>query len=56
MFLVMVLNPTTCKYVRRVFHHLSDAEEFCEYCNSNGIPAIELDKVDCELATEFALQ
>jgi hypothetical protein len=42
MFLVTILHPETFKLVRRSFHYLEDAENFCDYCSNCGLAIWEL--------------
>lgn len=46
MFLVTLFNPETAKLVRKTFHVLHDAEEYCDYCFNCGLAVWSLEKVE----------
>lgn len=54
MFLLSMFHTNAgCKLVRKVFHCLSDAEEFCDYHHNLGWTIWELEKVDTTLSDMF---
>lgn len=54
MFMVTMLHTNAgCKLVRKVFHHLIDAEEFCDYHYNHGWTIWEMCRVDTTLSDMF---
>ena len=46
MFLVTLIDPAIHKLIRKVFHYLNDAEEYCDFYASCGYYVCSLEKCD----------
>lgn len=46
MFLVTLINPKIHKLIRKTFHHLADAEQYCAYSAFVGFYVCSLEKCD----------
>lgn len=53
MFLVTLINPHNCKYIRKVFHDIRDAEDYIDYLADRNVQALELALVTFELSEAF---
>lgn len=46
MFLVTLINPAVHKLIRKAFHYLEDAEQYCNYSAWQGFYVCSLEKCD----------
>lgn len=51
MFLVTLIDPAKHKIIRKAFHHLNDAESYCDFTASCGYYVCSLEH--CELFPNF---